>query len=243
MAPAPPYYSAITGLLLLSDSLEGSRIGLHVEDATRIGVALDVTASGPDELRAAFDRADASGTLRGVLRHEEHLLSPPEIGDGQPVAERPPHCLIRGGRNLAEQVGGGSGSQMTTLGLRCVRPRHAPNVTSAPRLNPEQSARVRIDEMLEEAGWIVQDFLYADPEAGPGVAVRELWTPPGPMDYALFVGGKVAGSIEAKGEGHTLRGVETQADRAAPRHPAGSGDAMAACRSSGQDAAEGIVPY
>lgn len=106
-------------------------------------------------------------------------------------------------------------------------PRHAPNVTSAPRLNPEQSARVRIDEMLEEAGWIVQDFLYADPEAGPGVAVRELWTPPGPMDYALFVGGKVAGSIEAKGEGHTLRGVETQADRAAPRHPAGSGDAMA----------------
>jgi type I restriction enzyme R subunit len=92
-------------------------------------------------------------------------------------------------------------------------PRKTPDVTSAPRLNPEQSARVRIDEMLEEAGWIVQDFLYADPEAGPGVAVRELWTPPGPMDYALFVGGKVAGSIEAKGEGHTLRGVETQADR------------------------------
>jgi len=86
-------------------------------------------------------------------------------------------------------------------------------MSSAPRLNPEQNARVRIDEMLEEAGWVIQDFQYADHEAGPGVAVRELMTPQGPMDYALFAFGKAVGSIEAKSAGRTLRGVESQADR------------------------------
>ena len=86
-------------------------------------------------------------------------------------------------------------------------------MTQALRLNPEQRARVRIDEMLDEAGWVVQDYAYIDLAAGPGVAVRELHTPLGAMDYALFVAGKAVGSLEAKAAGHTLRGVESQADR------------------------------
>ena len=33
------------------------------------------------------------------------------------------------------------------------------------RLNPEQRARVRIDEMLEAAGWVIQD--YGEPAEHP----------------------------------------------------------------------------
>ena len=86
-------------------------------------------------------------------------------------------------------------------------------MTSTSRLAPEQRSRARIDEMLEETGWVVQDYAYIDLAAGPGVAVRELHTPLGPMDYALFVAGRAVGSLEAKAEGRTLRGVESQADR------------------------------
>jgi len=82
-----------------------------------------------------------------------------------------------------------------------------------PQLNAEAQARVRIDEMLEKAGWVVQDSAYADFAAGPGVAIREFMTPNGPMDYLLVAERKVVGSIEAKREGETLRQVEVQADR------------------------------
>jgi type I restriction enzyme, R subunit len=81
------------------------------------------------------------------------------------------------------------------------------------RLNPEQEARVRIDEMLVKAGWVVVDYGDADFAAGPGVAIREFMTPNGPMDYLLVAERKVVGSIEAKREGETLRQVEVQADR------------------------------
>jgi len=81
------------------------------------------------------------------------------------------------------------------------------------RLTPEAEARVRIDEMLEKAGWVVLDYADADFAAGPGVAIREFMTPAGPMDYLLVADRKVVGSIEAKREGDTLRQVEAQADR------------------------------
>ena len=83
----------------------------------------------------------------------------------------------------------------------------------APQLNPEQQARVRIDEMLEAAGWVIVDYADADFAAGPGVAIREFMTPTGPMDYLLVAERKVVGSVEAKKEGETLRQVEVQADR------------------------------
>src|SRR4051794_18153890 len=82
------------------------------------------------------------------------------------------------------------------------------------RLSPEQRARVRIDEMLEAAGWKLQDYGgQPNIKAGPGVAVREFMTPRGPVDYLLFADGKVVGSVEAKAEGHTLRSVDNQTER------------------------------
>ena len=46
--------------------------------------------------------------------------------------------------------------------------------------------------------------------AGLGVAVREFPLKSGFADYMLYVDGKAIGIIEAKPEGHTLVGVETQ---------------------------------
>jgi type I restriction enzyme R subunit len=78
------------------------------------------------------------------------------------------------------------------------------------RLLPEQRARVRIDGMLEAAGWVVQDYKAVNLYAGPGVAVRELVTNAGPADYVLFVNRQAVGVIEAKKKGTTLSGVEWQ---------------------------------
>ena len=49
--------------------------------------------------------------------------------------------------------------------------------------------------------------------AGLGVAVREFPLKTGYADYLLYVDGKSAGVIEAKPEGHTLKGVELQASK------------------------------
>ena len=65
---------------------------------------------------------------------------------------------------------------------------------------PEQAARGIIDEMLSQAGWVVQDNRRIDFSAGLGIAVREYQTDAGPADYVLFVGKKPAGVIEAKPE-------------------------------------------
>ena len=78
------------------------------------------------------------------------------------------------------------------------------------RLLPEQRARVRIDAMLEAAGWVVQDYKAVNLYAGTGVAVRELVTDAGPADYVLFVNRQAVGVIEAKKKGTTLSGVEWQ---------------------------------
>ena len=78
--------------------------------------------------------------------------------------------------------------------------------------NPEQIARDKIDEMLREAGWLVQSKKKVDLSAGKGVAVREYQTDVGPADYVLFVNRKPVGIIEAKreDEGHRLTVVEEQ---------------------------------
>jgi type I restriction enzyme, R subunit len=81
------------------------------------------------------------------------------------------------------------------------------------RLHPEQRARVEIDRMLTAAGWIVQDYRDIELTAGRGIAVREVPTKTGPVDYLLFGDGKALGTIEAKKEGETLRGVEWQTER------------------------------
>ncbi|MFF8937231.1 DEAD/DEAH box helicase family protein [Streptomyces paradoxus] len=78
----------------------------------------------------------------------------------------------------------------------------------------EARVRDRIDEMLEDVGWSVQDGkgnqnLYA----ARGVAVREVTTAAGRADYLLYVDTKLIGVIEAKHEGADLSAAERQADR------------------------------
>ena len=85
---------------------------------------------------------------------------------------------------------------------------------------PEQQARERIDAMLEEAGWVVQDMAQLNLHAGPGVAVREYPTDAGPCDYMLYVEGQPAGVIEAKKEGTTLTSWEAQTRAYAKALPA-----------------------
>jgi len=63
---------------------------------------------------------------------------------------------------------------------------------------PEQIARDRIDQMLAEAGWSVQDKNQIDFGRAKGIAVREYLTDSGPADYVLFFERKPIGVIEAK---------------------------------------------
>ncbi len=80
-------------------------------------------------------------------------------------------------------------------------------------LKPEEQARVRIDRLLEQAGWAVQDHAALNRHAARGVAVREFPMAPGhgTADYLLFVDGRAAGVLEAKPEGYPLSSVELQA--------------------------------
>lgn len=81
-----------------------------------------------------------------------------------------------------------------------------------PNQNPEQKARDRIDTMLEQGGWKVQDKKAIDFNAGPGIAIREYQTDIGPADYVLFVDKQAVGVIEAKKEdlGQNLTTIEEQ---------------------------------
>ena len=67
-------------------------------------------------------------------------------------------------------------------------------------MTPEQQARQRIDKLLTDAGWIIQDAGTASISAGPGVAIREfpLASGHGFADYLLYVDGSAVGVIEAK---------------------------------------------
>jgi len=77
----------------------------------------------------------------------------------------------------------------------------------------EQLARDKIDLMLRQSGWCIQDKSKINLNEGPGVAVREYQTDVGPADYVLFVDGKPVGILEAKRkeEGqHLVSDVEEQ---------------------------------
>ena len=78
----------------------------------------------------------------------------------------------------------------------------------------EQEARLKIDLLLESAGWLVQDAKAAHIHAARGVAIREFPLPGhGFADYLLYIDGKAAGVIEAKKVGTTLIGVEVQSTK------------------------------
>ncbi len=82
-------------------------------------------------------------------------------------------------------------------------------------VKPEAAARQQIDTALEAAGWAVQDVGAANLASGRGVAVREfpLRTGYGHADYMLYVDGEAVGVVEAKPDGTTLTGVETQSEK------------------------------
>jgi len=80
--------------------------------------------------------------------------------------------------------------------------------------NPEQKARDRIDALLTQAGWAVQDKDKIKFDAAAGVAVREFKTAVGPADYVLFIGKQPVGVIEAKREeaAQSITAVESQTE-------------------------------
>jgi type I restriction enzyme, R subunit len=81
-------------------------------------------------------------------------------------------------------------------------------------ITPEDRARHAIDELLEAAGWRIQDRKDADLSRPGGTAVREFPMPGyGEADYLLFVDGKALGVVEAKREGETLTHVERQTEK------------------------------
>ena len=82
-------------------------------------------------------------------------------------------------------------------------------------MTPEAQARQVIDERLQAAGWLVQDYRQLNLGAALGIAVREYPTDTGPADYVLFVNRAAVGVIEAKRDdaGDQLVVTETQTER------------------------------
>lgn len=78
-------------------------------------------------------------------------------------------------------------------------------------MKPEDKARQRIDHQFTQAGWLVQD--YGAHDITKPVAVREFPLTTGFADYLLYADAKVIGVVEAKKEGSTLTGVETQSGK------------------------------
>jgi type I restriction enzyme R subunit len=98
------------------------------------------------------------------------------------------------------------------------------------RTAPEARAREKIDVLLAQAGWLVQDRDDMNLTAGDGIAVREfkLEQGHGYVDYLLFVDGNALGVVEAKPAGYSFTSVEVQAKKyveglpaslSAPRKP------------------------
>ena len=89
-------------------------------------------------------------------------------------------------------------------------------------MTPEEKARIEIDTMLEQAGWVVQDRSELNIRASVGVAIREfVMKDNGESDYLLFVNGKAIGVIEAKKAELSLSGVENQSQGYACNLPQG----------------------
>src|SRR5216117_2941904 len=80
--------------------------------------------------------------------------------------------------------------------------------------SPEELAREKIDKLLAECGWILQNRTTINLSVFRGVAIREaLLKDRDEVDYLLFVDGKAIGTVEAKPEGYTLTGVEEQSGK------------------------------
>src|SRR6266699_1615905 len=80
--------------------------------------------------------------------------------------------------------------------------------------SPEELAREKIDKLLTDCEWTIQNRSTINFSAARGVAIREaLLKEHDEVDYLLFVDGKAIGTVEAKPEGFTLTGVEEQSEK------------------------------
>lgn len=79
---------------------------------------------------------------------------------------------------------------------------------------PEKKAREKIDALLEQSGWEIQDRAEMN-LTRPAVAVREFKLAKGHgfADYLLFMDGQPVGVCEAKKTGTPVRNVEVQANK------------------------------
>ena len=93
-------------------------------------------------------------------------------------------------------------------------------------MKPEERARQQIDQMLTEAGWVVQDRQKLNLGAGLGIAIREFSLRTGAADYLLIVNREAVGVVEAKPAGHSLLGVREQS----AKYIAGIDDTLPAAR-------------
>lgn len=81
-------------------------------------------------------------------------------------------------------------------------------------MRPETAARNKIDDLLAQSGWVLQDYGDHNIGLGQGISVREfpLKRGYGAADYVLYVDRAVVGVVEAKQVGQTLTGVEVQTE-------------------------------
>jgi len=86
-------------------------------------------------------------------------------------------------------------------------------------LKPEEEARQDIDELLEAAGWKLQNYKDLNLGAGLGVAVREFPLKVEHADYMLFLDRQAVGVVEAKPKGTTLSGVSVQTEKYVKNFP------------------------
>ena len=81
-------------------------------------------------------------------------------------------------------------------------------------LTPEDCARKNIDRLLMQAGWRLCDRKNAAIDAAEGMNIRQYPMRDGGIaDYAMYIGGKCAGVIEAKALGKSLSGGKSQATK------------------------------
>jgi type I restriction enzyme, R subunit len=85
--------------------------------------------------------------------------------------------------------------------------------------SPEELAREKIDKLLTECGWIIQNYKQLNLSAGPGIAIREVPLKKGRCDYLLLIDRKPVGIVEAKKVGFTLSSVADQSGRYAKNLP------------------------
>jgi type I restriction enzyme R subunit len=84
---------------------------------------------------------------------------------------------------------------------------------------PEELARQKIDVLLRECGWHIQNYKQLDLSASRGIAIREVRLKEGRCDYLLLIDRKPVGIIEAKKAGVTLSTVADQSGRYAENLP------------------------